>query len=105
MCPGCKERDERIAALERRLAEALKRIAALEERLKTNSSNSSLPPSANPLGQRPPVVKPKSKKKRGAQPGHPPHLKQLLPPERITQIEAIVPTSARIVVNLCPRRY
>jgi transposase len=93
MCAGCKERDERIAVLERLLADALKRIAVLEERLKTNSSNSSLPPSANPLGQKPPVVKTKSKKKRGAQPGHPPHLKQLLPPERVTRIEAIVPAA------------
>lgn len=83
-CPGCRERDARIDALERRIAD-------LEARLKTNASNSSTPPSANPLGAKPPVVKKKSKRKRGAQHGHPPHLKQLLPPERVTHTEVILP--------------
>jgi transposase len=83
-CSGCRERDARIDALERRIAD-------LEARLKSNASNSSTPPSANPLGAKPPVVKKKSKRKRGAQHGHPPHLKQLLPPERVTHTESIVP--------------
>jgi transposase len=83
-CPGCKRRDEEIAELKRRLAE-------IEARLNTNSGNSSTPPSANPLGAKPPVVKKKSKRERGAQPDHPPHLKQLLPPERVTRTEVIVP--------------
>ena len=85
-CPGCNERDARIADLERRLA-------VIEARLNTNSGNSSTPPSANPLGAKPPVVKKKSKRKRGGQPEHPPHLKQLLPPERVTRIEVIVPAT------------
>jgi transposase len=83
-CPGCSERDARIADLERRLAE-------VEARLNTNASNSSLPPSANPLGADKPVKKKKSKRRRGGQPQHPPHLKQLLPPERITHTHPIVP--------------
>ena len=83
-CPGCSARDARIADLERRLAE-------LEARLKTNASNSSTPPSANPLGAAKPVVKKKSKRKRGGQPDHPPHLKQLLPPERVTCTKHFVP--------------
>jgi transposase len=90
-CPGCRARDVRIAELERRLADAERRLAALEARLKTTASNSSTPPSANPLGAPPPVVKKKSKRQRGAQPGHPPHLKQFLPPERVTRTEVIVP--------------
>src|SRR5271170_2499075 len=85
-CPGCRERDARIAELEQR-------VRALEARLQTNASNSSTPPSANPLGAPPPVVKKKSKLKRGGQPGHPPHLKQLLPPDRVTRAEAIVPAT------------
>jgi transposase len=83
-CPGCSERDARIADLERRLSD-------LEARLKTNAANSSTPPSANPLGASPPVRKKKSKRRRGGQPGHPPQLKQLLPPERVTRTESIVP--------------
>ena len=83
-CPGCRARDVRIAELERRLA-------ALEARLGVNSSNSSVPPSANPLGAAPPVVKKKSKRPRGGQPGHPPHLKQLLPLERVERVFRMIP--------------
>src|SRR5205809_3880001 len=64
-CAGCSERDARIADLERRLSE-------LEARLRTNASNSSTPPSANPLGADKPVKKKKSKRRRGGQPDHPP---------------------------------
>src|SRR5438552_18738913 len=85
-CPGCKRRDEEIAELKRRLA-------AIEARLNTNAGNSSTPPSANPIGAKPPVVKTKSKLKRGGQPGHPPHLKQLLPPDRVTRTVTIVPAA------------
>lgn len=84
-CPGCCERDARIAELERRVAE-------LEARLGTNSSNSSLPPSANPLGAPKPVSKKKSRRRPGGQPGHPPHLRQLLPPQRVHQVVPLVPT-------------
>lgn len=83
-CAGCDARDVRIADLERRLAE-------LEARLKTNATNSSTPPSANPLGAAKPVKKKKSKRRRGGQPHHPPHLKQLLPPEQVTRTEPIIP--------------
>ena len=83
-CPGCSERDARITDLERRLAQ-------LEARLKTNASNSSTPPSANPLGAEKPVKKKKSKRRRGGQPNHPAHLKRLLPPERVSHIKPLVP--------------
>jgi transposase len=83
-CPGCCQRDARIAELERRLAE-------LEARLGTNSSNSSVPPSANPLGAPKPVRKKKSKRRPGGQPGHPPRLKQLLPPDRVNRVIPLLP--------------
>src|SRR6266446_5619739 len=83
-CSGCDERDARISDLERRLAE-------LEARVKTNATNSSIPPSANPLGADKPVKKKKSKRNRGGQPDHPPHLKQLLPPEQVTRVEPLLP--------------
>ena len=90
-CPGCRERDARIAALERRLAELEATVRDLTARLGTNASNSSVPPSTNPLGAPKPVVKKKSKRKRGGQPGHPPHLKQLLPIERVNEVVPYVP--------------
>src|SRR5215470_12168308 len=83
-CPGCLERDERIAALERR-------VAALEARLGTNATNSSLPPSASPPGAPKPVTKKRTGQRPGGQPGHPPRLKRRLPPERLHQVIPFVP--------------
>ncbi len=90
-CPGCRERDARIAKQEARIAELEKRFAELEARLGVNSSNSSVPPSANPLGAPKPVIKKKSGRKRGGQPGHPPHLRELLPLERVARFKKFIP--------------
>ena len=38
-----------------------------------------------------PVVKKPTGRKPGGQPGHPPHLKELLPPERVTHVVPIIP--------------
>jgi transposase len=95
-CPGCKERDALIAVLE-------ERVSALERRLKINSSNSSTPPSANPLGAKPPVKKKKRKRSRGGQTGHPPHLKQLFPPEQVTRTKVFVPESCSDCHEPLPR--
>src|SRR3954452_15593102 len=84
-CPGCQQLRQRVAELE-----AL--VRDLQARLGTNATNSSLPPSANPPQAPAPVVKPKSKRKPGGQPNHPPHLKQLLPPERVDHVTTFVPT-------------
>jgi transposase len=97
-CPGCRARDvaiaelqERLAARDARVADLEKRMVALEARLGTNSSNSSVPPSANPPGAPKPVIKKKSKRKRGGQPGHRAHLKQLLPPDRVDHVVVLKP--------------
>jgi transposase len=99
-CPGCRQRDLVIADL-------LRRVAALEERLNAllnaNSSNSSMPPSANPPGAPAPVQKKKSSRKPGAQPGHPPHLKQFLPPERVNKVIVFVPERCRACATALPR--
>jgi transposase len=84
-CQGCRERDARLARLEEQLAEALVRIRDLEDRLGQNASNSSIPPSANPPQAPPPVRKQPTGRKPGGQPGHPPHLRERLPPERLTE--------------------
>lgn len=103
-CSGCRERDARIAELERSVQSLLQRVAELEARLKINSSNSSTPPSANPPSADKPVKKKKSKRKRGGQPGHRPHLKQLLPPERVTRTESIVPDVCESCQTRLPRK-
>ena len=78
-CPGCLKRDERIAALEHRVAE-------LEARLGANATNSGTPPSANPPAAPKPVVKTPTGRQPGAQPGHEPYLRRRLPPERIAEV-------------------
>jgi transposase len=85
-CPGCRELLLRVEQLEAQVRELL-------AKLNTNSSNSSTPPSANPLGAAKPVKKKKSKRQRGGQPNHPPHLKQLLPPERVRKFKHFIPKS------------
>ena len=94
-CPGCRERDGRIAALERRVAELEDLVRAQTARLGINSSNSSVPPSANPLDAPKPVVKKPTGRKPGGQPGHAPHLKQLLPPERVKDFIPFIPSHCR----------
>jgi transposase len=84
-CPGCRERDARIAQLEQRVSDLLTRVRDLEARLRQNASNSSIPPSANPPQAPPPVRKKPSGRKPGGQPGHTAHLRVRLPAERLTQ--------------------
>jgi transposase len=90
-CRGCLERDERIATLERRVAELEALVRDLTARLNTNATNSGTPPSANPPGAPKPVAKKRSGKRPGGQPGHPPHLKRRLPPERLHKVIPFVP--------------
>ncbi len=59
--------------------------------MKTNSSNSSLPPSANPPQAPKPVVKQPTGRKPGGQPGHTAHLRERLPPERVQNTQHFVP--------------
>ena len=91
-CPGCQERDERIAALERRVAELQATVREFSARLGTNATNSGTPPSANPPGAPKPVTKQRTGKKTGGQPGHPARLKRRLPPERLQQVIPFVPS-------------
>ena len=81
-CSGCGERDARIAFLE-------ERVADLEARLRdlTQPPGQTRPAAALPPG--PP--KKATGKRRGAQPGHPPHLKKLVAPERVNETVIFVP--------------
>jgi transposase len=90
-CPGCRARDARIAALERRVAELEALVRDLTARLGTNASNSSLPPSANPPDAPKPVVKEPTGRATGGPPGHPPHPRRRLPPEQLDHGIPLVP--------------
>jgi transposase len=90
-CLHCAELQDRVAELEEIVRRQQAAIHELTAKLGQNSLNSSLPPSANPLHAPKPVRKKKSKRKPGGQPGHPPRLKQLLPPERLKEVIPFVP--------------
>src|SRR5512142_36577 len=72
-----------------------RRIAELEERLNTNSTNSSKPPSSDPpsVKRRPPA--PASGKRRGGQPGHRHHPRALVAPEQVRQVIECRPQESR----------
>jgi transposase len=78
-------RDDRIAELEAMVAKLLARVADLEEKLATSSRNSSKPPSSDP-----PTVErtPKAPtgRKRGGQPGHKRHEREMFPPEKVQSV-------------------
>jgi transposase len=61
------------------------RVEELEARLARTSANSSRPPSSDPPGT-PPRRPPPSCRPRGGQPGHPAHIRLLVPPERVDQV-------------------
>jgi transposase len=94
-CPGCRQRDALIAELLRRVADLEGQVRDLQARLGVNASNSSLPPSANPLGAPKPVVKKPTGRRPGGQPGHEPHLRCRLPAERLAEVVPFVPTHCR----------
>jgi transposase len=80
--------EERIAGLENRLND-------LENRLKLNSTNSSKPPSSDPIGmkRKPPALP--SGKKRGGQPGHRKAQRVLVPPEKVHETFDCKPDACR----------
>jgi transposase len=104
-CPGCRQRDQRIAALQREVADLkaqwqrLRRLVAdlraklqkARDRGQRNSSNSSLPPSANPPDAPKRTPKKPSGRKPGGQPGHPPYPRQRLPAARLTKVIPFIP--------------
>ena len=68
-------------------------VKELVLQLQRNSSNSSTPPSANPLDASKLPGKPPSRRKPGGQKGHRGHSRQRLPPERVNRIETYLPTT------------
>src|SRR3954465_9437533 len=65
-----------------RIAELDQRVAALEARLQLNSTNSSKPPSSDPIGLKRKPPAPPSGRTRGGQPAHHKAFRPLVPPAR-----------------------
>lgn len=86
-----------------------KRIEALEEQLRSDSRNSSQPPSADP-NRHPAPLKPSSGKKPGGQPGHPGKARALLAADHVTHVHDCRPGpccacgGAVRIAGLCARR-
>src|SRR5262245_12911247 len=72
-----------------------KRIAELEVRLTQNSTNSSKPPSADPIGLKRKPPAPPSRRNRGGQPGHPKAFRPLVPPAKLRSSRDCKPSSCR----------
>jgi transposase len=86
----CAELSKRVDEQQKTIKAQLKRIELLEENLKTNSKNSSLPPSMdirkNKKSEKPKKNN-KKKRKQGAQPGHKGIHRSLLPESEVDHIE------------------
>jgi hypothetical protein len=123
---------EVLLRMDRRIQQLEARVEKLERELKKSSRNSSRPPSADPPSA-PPRSKDPSGKRRGAQPGHEGHGRELLPawavdqviehwPERCGcghvfgerertsvgeiarfQVEELPPITVKVVEHRCPR--
>jgi transposase len=84
-CPGCRRLLQRVAELEAQLL-------ALQGQLRDFIDKTKPPPPPKPTTELPPApAKKATGRKPGGQAGHPPHLKKLLPHERVTEVVAYIP--------------
>jgi transposase len=84
-----------IRVLLAQIAKLSARVAELEARLGKSPQNSSLPPSSQHPHAKPLQKKPKSKKKRGGQPGHAKHERPLVPTNQCDEVQELKPSACR----------
>jgi transposase len=82
-------------ALHDRIAELESTVRDLQARLQLNSTNSSKPPSSDPIGLKRKPPTPPSRRKRGGQPGHRKAFRALVPPEKLRSSTDCKPDSCR----------
>src|SRR5918996_1533910 len=80
---------------QQQLATLEARINDLEARLKLNSTNSSKPPSSDPIGLKRKPPTPRSRRRRGGQPGHRKAFRALVPPEKLRSSTDCKPEACR----------
>src|SRR5436305_11098245 len=84
-----------FTAMRQRIEHLEARGHDLEARLKLNSTNSSKPPSSDPIGLKRKPPAPPTGRNRGGQPGHPKAQRPLVPPERLRSSTDCRPSSCR----------
>src|SRR5947208_4178542 len=84
-----------VGRLEHQITELKRQVRDLKARLDQNSTNSSRPPSTDPIGVKRKPPEPPSKKRRGGQKGHPRRMRALVPPERVASVTDCKPTQCR----------
>jgi len=85
-----------IRALLAQIADLKAEIEDLRRQVKGKTpQNSSLPPSSQHPHAKPPTGKRKSKRKRGGQPGHKKHERELIPVEKCDEVQTLKPTECR----------
>src|SRR3954452_12653589 len=84
-----------LLVMRQRVDELEARVGDLEARLKLNSTNSSKPPSSDPIGFKRRNPTPPSGRKRGGQPGHRRARRRLVPPDKVRTITECRPTDCR----------
>ena len=84
-----------IEGLERQIIELRQQVYDLKGRLDQNSTNSSKPPSTDPIGAKRRPPEPPSKRRRGGQKGHPRRMRALVPPERVASVTDCKPSQCR----------
>jgi transposase len=82
-------------SLQDRITDLEAQVCDLQARLQLNSTNSSKPPSSDPIGLKRKPPTPPSQRKRGGQPGHRKAFRPLVPPERLRSATDCKPTSCR----------
>jgi transposase len=82
-------------SLQDRIADLEAQLRDLQARLQLNSTNSSKPPSSDPIGWKRKPPAPPTGRKRGGQPGHPKAHRPLVPPERLHSSTDCRPSSCR----------
>jgi transposase len=77
------------------IAELKATVRDLQARLQLNSTNSSKPPSSDPIGLKRKPPAPPSQRKRGGQPGHRKAFRALVPPEKLRSSQDCKPCACR----------
>ena len=95
MRPDAAPLPDDVALCHQIIRELQREVAELKARLNQNSSNSSKPPSSDPPSVKRAPPKRPTGKKRGGQPGHKPHRRDLVSPEKVAASFNIKPEVCR----------